>query len=69
MHNKSEVRANVVNLITYVENKFKTSIKKNIGTDNGVECIMKFFYTFKGIIHQTICVENPEQNGIVEHKH
>jgi len=30
---------------------------------------MKTFFSSKGIIHQTICVETPEQNGIAERKH
>jgi len=28
----------------------------------------KFFKT-EGIIHQTSCIETPEQNGLVERKH
>jgi hypothetical protein len=30
---------------------------------------MKDFFHTKGIIHQTNCVETPQQNGIVERKH
>jgi len=30
---------------------------------------MHDFYAQKGIIHQTTCVETPEQNGIAERKH
>jgi len=41
---------------------------KIICTDNGVEFGMKTFFSFKGIIHQTTCVEMPEQNGIGERK-
>ena len=27
------------------------------------------FFASKGIIHQTTCIETPEQNDIVERKH
>jgi len=47
MQNKSEVRANVVSFISYVENHFQTKIKY-IRTDNGVEFVMKDFFCFKG---------------------
>lgn len=30
---------------------------------------MTVFYKSKGILHQRSCVECPQQNGIVEHKH
>ena len=29
----------------------------------------RFFLSSKGIIHQTTCVETPEQNGMIERKH
>jgi len=68
MHNKSEVKASVVNFITYAENHFSTKVK-TIRTDNGIEFSMHHFFESKGIIHQTTCIETPEQNGIVERKH
>nr|KYP41196.1 Copia protein [Cajanus cajan] len=30
---------------------------------------MNQFFASTGIIHQTTCIETPQQNGIVEHKH
>jgi len=36
---------------------------------NGLEFSMKNFNDVEGIIHQTCCVETPEQNGVVERKH
>ena len=30
---------------------------------------MHHYYASKGIIHQTTCVETPEQNGVAERKH
>ena len=68
LHNKSEVRNHIVSFVAYIENHFKTTIQ-TIRTDNGVEFAMKDFFSAKGIVHQTTCVETPEQNGIVEHKH
>ena len=68
LHNKSEVRNHIVSFVAYIENNFKTTIQ-TIRTDNGVEFAMKDFFSAKGIVHQTTCVETPEQNGIVEHKH
>ena len=68
MQNKSEVRANVVSFVSYVKNHFQTKVK-SIRTDNGVEFVMKDFFASKGILHQTSCIETPEQNGVVERKH
>jgi len=68
MHNKSEVRANVTNFITYAENQFSTKVKI-IRTENGIEFSMHDLFASKGIIHQTTCIETPEQNGIIERKH
>jgi len=48
------------------------AIGKLIRSDNGLEfqdSNALQFYTNKGIIHQTSCVERPQQNGIVERKH
>lgn len=51
-----------------MEKQFDTKIKA-IQSDNGAEFIMKQFYASQGIIHQTSCIETPQQNGIVERKH
>jgi len=60
MHNKSEARANVTNFITYAENQFSTKVKI-IRSDNGIEFSMHDLFASKGIIHQTTCIETPEQ--------
>jgi len=68
LRNKSEVRNHIVSFVAYIENHFKTTIQ-TIRTDNGAKFSMKDLFYAKGIIHQTTCVETPEQNDIVEHKH
>jgi len=51
-----------------VENQFNCKVK-TVRTDNGLEFLMPNFYSSKGIKHQKICVETPQQNGRVERKH
>jgi len=68
LHNKFEVHNHILKFIAYAENQFQTTVQI-IRTDNGAEFAMKDFFSSKGIIHQTTCVETPKQNGIVERKH
>jgi len=56
------------NFIAEIENQFSISVK-TIRTDSGVEFLMSQYFYSKGIIHQTTCIETPQQNGIVERKH
>ena len=48
--------------------QFETTIKI-IRSDNETEFFMTNFFVNKGIVHQTLCVNTPQQNGIVERKH
>jgi len=57
--------------IIFVENQFGTTIKI-VKSDNGLEFKDKTalaFYKDIGILHQTSCVNTPQQNGVVERKH
>ena len=42
---------------------------KNVRSDTGPEFNIPHFYASKGILHQTSCVETPQQNARVERKH
>jgi hypothetical protein len=68
LKSKSEVSLLVQQFITMIEKQFSVSVKI-VRTDNGPEFLIPSFYANKGIIHQTSCVENPQQNGRVERKH
>jgi len=57
--------------VTYVERQYEATVKI-IRTDNGLEFkdpSALAFYKTQGIIHQTTCVDTPQQNVIVERKH
>ncbi|KAK8921731.1 hypothetical protein KSP39_PZI020888 [Platanthera zijinensis] len=68
MKSKGEARQHLKNFIHFIDTQFSTKLK-TIRTDNGLEFSMNDFYQSKGILHQTTCVETPQQNGIVERKH
>jgi hypothetical protein len=68
LKSKSEVSMLVQQFFIMIKKQFNT-IVKCIRTDNGPEFLIPSFYAKKGIIHQTSCVENPQQNGRVERKH
>lgn len=57
--------------ISLIETQFKAHVKI-IRSDNALELTAgeapRYFNT-KGIIHQTSCIETPQQNGRVERKH
>ena len=68
MVQKSEARKFLINFIQMIETQFDARIK-TIRSDNGHEFNMPDFYSSKGIVHQTSCVNTPQQNGVVERKH
>jgi len=68
MKNKSETRSLLDSFVNYVKTQFNKCVKI-MRTDNGAEFDYKNLYNSFGILHQTSCVETPEQNSIVERKH
>jgi hypothetical protein len=68
MKSKSETKLHVQNLIKLIETQFNVKTKC-VRTDNGPEFFMNEFFAKTGIVHQTSCVETPQQNARVERKH
>ena len=66
---KSEAPNALKTFCAFVTRQFQKHIK-TIRSDNGPEflCLRKFF-AHEGIVHQTSCMETPQQNGRVERKH
>ncbi|KAL1217695.1 Retrovirus-related Pol polyprotein from transposon RE1 [Cardamine amara subsp. amara] len=60
---KSEVKQVLQNFCAYVEKQFDKSVRM-VRSDNGTEfmCLSSYFRS-NGIIHQTSCVDTPQQNG------
>ena len=65
MHSKAETQIHLKNFVVIVDKLFDTKVKM-IRSDNDLEFIMRQFYDETGIVHQTSCVETPQQNGIIE---
>lgn len=65
---KSETASHIQNFVALAETQFQATVK-TIRSDNGKELLLHDFYNQKGILHQTSCVETPQQNGVVERKH
>ena len=68
MQSKAETQSHLKNFVANVERQFETKVKV-IRSDNGADFIMRQFYDDTGIVHQTTCIETPQQNGIVERKY
>ena len=70
MKEKSEVSQIFQKFYKMVKNQFKTKIQI-LRTDNGREyynVVLGNFLSSEGIIHQSSCVETPQQNGVSERK-
>lgn len=68
MKRKSETSNLVKSFISYVKTQFQVCVK-TLRSDNGPEFTLKLFYLSQGIIHQTLCVDTPQQNRVVKRKH
>ena len=68
LKHKSEARTFLIHFIHLVANQFSKTVKI-IRSDNGPEFKISDFYSSKGIIHQTSCVNTPQQNGVAERKY
>jgi len=65
---KSEVGKILENFVVFIHTQFEAAIKV-IKSDNGTKFFMTNFFISKEIIHQTSCVNTPQQNSIVERKY
>ena len=71
MNDKGEASKLIMNFCVMVKTQFNMHVKV-IRSDNGKEFTstpMKKFYADNGIIHETSCVDTPQQNGRAERKH
>lgn len=68
MKHKSEARQSLQDFIALCETQFQTKMQ-TIRLDNDLEFSMLTYFKYKGIIHQTSCIETLEQNSIVERKY
>ena len=70
MKEKSEVTQIFKNFNKMIQNQFQTKIQI-LRTDNGKEyfnSILGNYLVSEGIVHQSSCVETPQQNGVSERK-
>ncbi|KAL6311476.1 hypothetical protein AAG906_012064 [Vitis piasezkii] len=70
MKKKSEVREIFENFNNMVQTQFQAKIQVH-RTDNARECynnILGSYLLENGIVHQSSCIDTPEQNGVAERK-
>lgn len=66
---KSEVQHVFKRFIAYADKQFSKPVRM-VRSDNGTEfMVLSSFFKDHGIVHQTSCVDTPQQNGRVERKH
>ena len=70
LKDKTEVRSVFVKFHSMIQTQFQTKIQI-LRTDNGTEYvnhILQDYLQTQGIIHQSSCVDTPQQNGVAERK-
>jgi len=68
---KSQAFATLEMFCNYAQNQFNSSVKI-VRSDNALEfdtTECQLYFAKHGIVHQTSCVDTPQQNGRVERKH
>ncbi|CAN1328951.1 Retrovirus-related Pol polyprotein from transposon RE2 [Linum perenne] len=68
MKQKSEAKDHIKSFCAYAVKQFGKSVKR-IRSDNAREFLLTDFFQAEGIVHETSCVETPQQNSRVERKH
>ena len=72
MITKDEALSLIKAFVKMAQNQFSQTVK-TIRTDNALEFSKSHealdFFASTGILHQTCCVQTPQQNGVVERKH
>ena len=68
LRTKSEAQLVIPKFFNMVKTQFKVAIRA-VRSDNAKELDFTTFFSSKGVIHYKSCVERPEQNSVVEHKH
>ncbi|KAK8999357.1 hypothetical protein V6N11_070528 [Hibiscus sabdariffa] len=68
---KSDVVLHLKTFFQYLQTQFSATVKV-VRSDNGTEFFnsaCSSFFNSLGIIHQSLCVHTPQQNGVAERKH
>jgi len=68
MKSKSKTRTCIQIFLKFISTQYSAKVKV-IRSDNRLEFAMSYLYSSLGILHQTSCVETPQQNSVVERKH
>lgn len=62
LKHQSEVSSQIQSFVLIVKNQFDKGVQV-MCSDHGPEFKLQDFYASKGILHQTACVQTPQQNG------